>query len=82
MLLRHAPRPPPRLKYVARHRRGRRRALAAFWIVPFVLRNPYMNDMGWERTTAYLEWLFPWKLTKDIAAVAAGRRSGRRTCRW
>ena len=42
-------------------------ALAAFWIVPFVLRNPYTNNMGWERTTTYLKWLFPWKLTRDIA---------------
>jgi hypothetical protein len=42
-------------------------ALAAFWIVPFVLRNSYTNNMGWERTTAYLKWLFPWKLTKDLA---------------
>jgi hypothetical protein len=42
-------------------------ALAAFWVVPFVVRNPYTTNMGWERTTAYLKWLFPWKLTKDIA---------------
>lgn len=42
-------------------------ALAAFWVVPFVLRNPYTTNMGWERTTAYIKWLFPWKLTKDIA---------------
>jgi hypothetical protein len=42
-------------------------ALAAFWVVPFVLRNPYTTNMGWERTTAYLKWLFPWKLSKDVA---------------
>jgi hypothetical protein len=42
-------------------------ALAAFWIVPFVVRNSYTNNMGWERTSAYIKWLFPWKLTKDIA---------------
>jgi hypothetical protein len=42
-------------------------ALAAFWVVPFVVRNPYTTNMGWERTTAYIKWLFPWKLTKDIA---------------
>ncbi|TML86175.1 MAG: hypothetical protein E6G06_21240 [Actinobacteria bacterium] len=42
-------------------------ALAAFWVVPFVVRNPYTTNMGWERTTAYVKWLFPWKLTKNIA---------------
>jgi hypothetical protein len=42
-------------------------ALAAFWTVPFVLRNAYTNNMGWERTSAYLKWLFPWKLTQDMA---------------
>jgi hypothetical protein len=42
-------------------------ALAAFWILPFVLRNPYTNNMGWERTTTFLKWLFPWKLTRDMA---------------
>ena len=47
-------------------------ALAAFWIVPFVLRNPYTNNMGWERTDEYLKWLFPWKLDKNTRSVPTG----------
>ena len=33
--------------------------LAAFWWVPFYLRLPYVNDMGWEKLTSYLDNLFP-----------------------
>jgi hypothetical protein len=47
-------------------------ALAAFWIVPFVLRNPYTNNMGWERTDEYIKWLFPWKLEQNTRSVPAG----------
>ena len=34
-------------------------ALAGLWAVPFVLRLPYMNDMGWEKITTYRQDLFP-----------------------
>ena len=33
-------------------------ALAAFWVLPFYLRSPYLNDMGWEKKTNYLTLLF------------------------
>jgi hypothetical protein len=36
--------------------------VAAFWLLPFALRLGYSNDMGWERTSAYRKWLFPWLL--------------------
>ena len=34
-------------------------AIAAFWFVPFIARLPYSNDMGWERTYAYVDNLLP-----------------------
>lgn len=33
--------------------------LAAFWALPFVVRLPFTNDMGYEKITAYRENLFP-----------------------
>ena len=36
--------------------------LTAFWTVPFVLRRPYLNDMGWEKLTTYWEALLPGRL--------------------
>ena len=33
-------------------------ALTAWWLVPFYLRSPYMNDMGWEKRETYLDLLF------------------------
>lgn len=33
--------------------------LAAFWIVPFVTRLPFANDMGWDRTTTFVAGLLP-----------------------
>ena len=33
-------------------------ALAAWWLVPFYLRSAYLNDMGWEKKTNYLNLLF------------------------
>lgn len=41
-------------------------AIAAFWFVPFIARLPYSNDMGWERTYAYVDNLFPF--LRDDAA--------------
>lgn len=33
-------------------------ALTAFWVAPFYLRSRYMNDMGWEKKTDYVNYLF------------------------
>ena len=33
--------------------------LAGFWVVPFLLRIPYTNDMGWEKIVTYHHTLFP-----------------------
>ena len=33
-------------------------ALAAFWVVPFYLRSPYLNDMGWEKKMNFSTLLF------------------------
>jgi hypothetical protein len=33
-------------------------ALGAWWLLPFYLRSPYMNDMGWEKRTKYVDLLF------------------------
>jgi hypothetical protein len=44
--------------------------LAAFWFVPFIARLPYSNDMGWERTFAYVDNLFPFLRHDDGAAPA------------
>lgn len=48
-------------------------ALAGFWAVPFVLRLPYMNDMGWEKITTYRQDLFPAEVrwVPVLAAVGA-----------
>lgn len=44
--------------------------LTGFWLLPFVWRLPYTNDMGWERTFTYLENLFPWLRVENGVAVA------------
>lgn len=46
-------------------------ALASFWLLPFLVRLPYSNDMGWERTQEYLQNLFPWLRTDDAAPKAS-----------
>jgi len=33
-------------------------ALTGFWLVPFYLQHGYMNDMGWEKKTNFLDLLF------------------------
>jgi hypothetical protein len=33
-------------------------ALTAWWLLPFYLRSPYMNDMGWEKRTSFFDLLF------------------------
>jgi len=44
--------------------------LPAFWTLPFLVRLPYTNNMGWEKITAYSENLFPQNL-RWLAAMAA-----------
>ncbi len=34
--------------------------LAAFWIVPFILRNKFVTDMGYERSTNFMKLFFPY----------------------
>jgi hypothetical protein len=59
-------------------------ALAGAWAVPFVLRLPYMNDMGWEKITTYRQDLFPsevrWvpalALIGALLSLARRRRAG------
>ncbi|HVM67528.1 MAG TPA: hypothetical protein VMU14_21830, partial [Acidimicrobiales bacterium] len=34
-------------------------ALMAWWLLPFAARLGYSNDMGWERSTAFMKGLFP-----------------------
>jgi hypothetical protein len=48
-------------------------ALSAFWFLPFIGRLPYSNDMGWERTFAYVANLLPWLRTDDGATAVMTR---------
>ncbi|MFN2505602.1 MAG: 6-pyruvoyl-tetrahydropterin synthase-related protein [Acidimicrobiales bacterium] len=58
--------------------------LAAFWSLPFLLRLPYANNMGWEKITEYsknlfppnLRWLVVLALAGAIASVVLRRRVG------
>ena len=45
-------------------------ALTGFWLLPFLARLRYSNDMGWERTWDYLDNLLPF-LRTDSGAPAA-----------
>ena len=45
-------------------------ALSAFWTIPFWVRRPYLNDMGWEKLDAVRENLFfPDRLPGDSAKM-------------
>lgn len=46
--------------------------LTSFWTVPFVLRRAYMNDMGWQKLTTYLEALFPGRIGRSLSDLAGG----------
>ena len=46
--------------------------LAGFWSLPFLLRLPYTNNMGWEKITAYGENLFPDNLRWLVLMAAVG----------
>ncbi len=47
--------------------------LSAFWLVPFYLREPYFNDMGWERLVEIQPALLttPMRVLLPIAAIGA-----------
>lgn len=49
--------------------------LAAFWVVPFLMRLPYTNDMGWEKLTAYQKQLLPFTSPCDSAGCKADQFS-------
>ncbi len=57
--------------------------LAAFWSVPFVLRLPYANNMGWEKITEYSKNLFPhnlrWLLVLALGGAVTSLINRRRT---
>jgi hypothetical protein len=45
--------------------------IAAFWLVPFVLRHPYFNDMGWEPLTQFGPKMLtvPMKIALPLAGI-------------
>jgi hypothetical protein len=51
-------------------------ALSAFWTLPFVLRRAYLNDMGWEKVTIYLEPLLPGRLGEAASRLFGGAADG------
>jgi len=46
-------------------------AIMGWWLIPFAVRLGYSNDMGWERSTAFMKGLFPFmcSTTKSDASV-------------
>jgi hypothetical protein len=46
--------------------------LSGFWVVPFLMRLAYTNDMGWEKLTAYGKELFPHQTHVLLALAAVG----------
>ena len=58
-------------------------ALAGFWAIPFLLRLPYTNDMGWEKIVDYRKTLFPdsftWVLVLALLGVITSALMRRRT---
>jgi hypothetical protein len=47
-------------------------ALVAFWALPFLVRLPYANNMGWEKITEYAKNLFPHNLRWLTVLAVAG----------
>ena len=47
-------------------------ALTSFWTIPFLLRSPYMNDMGWEKYHEIPERLVPGPLGDGISRMLGG----------
>ncbi|MDP9070374.1 MAG: 6-pyruvoyl-tetrahydropterin synthase-related protein [Actinomycetota bacterium] len=46
--------------------------LAAFWVIPFLFRLPYTNDMGWEKIVTYRKELFPHDLRWLVLLAGTG----------
>lgn len=46
--------------------------LTSFWTVPFLLRRPYLNDMGWEKLTTFWESLLPGRLGASLSRAFGG----------
>ena len=46
--------------------------LTAWWTVPFLIRHPYLNDMGWEKIAFYWENLFPGRIGDSLSRLAGG----------
>lgn len=46
--------------------------LAAFWSLPFAVRIPYANNMGWEKIRQFSQNLFPHNLRWLVLLAAAG----------
>ncbi|MDQ3573342.1 MAG: 6-pyruvoyl-tetrahydropterin synthase-related protein, partial [Actinomycetota bacterium] len=57
--------------------------LGGFWVVPFLFRMPYTNDMGWEKLTDYGKQLFPsdlrWLLVLGVVGAVSSVRDRART---
>lgn len=59
-------------------------AITGFWSIPFILRQQYSTNMGWEKVTSYMSTLFPssqhWvvglAVAGALASVALRRRTG------
>jgi hypothetical protein len=51
-------------------------ALTGFWTLPFVLRRPYLNDMGWEKKQELLEGLFPGRIGEALTRALGGAATG------
>lgn len=51
-------------------------ALTGFWTLPFVLRRPYLNDMGWEKKHELLEGLFPGRIGEVLTRALGGAATG------
>lgn len=51
-------------------------ALTAWWTLPFVLRQPYLNDMGWEKIGRYWENLFPGRIGESLTKLGDGVADG------
>ncbi|MDY7102868.1 MAG: 6-pyruvoyl-tetrahydropterin synthase-related protein [Actinomycetota bacterium] len=47
-------------------------ALSAFWVLPFLGRTAYLNDMGWEKRTDYQELLLRGGTLWPVVLVLAG----------
>jgi hypothetical protein len=47
-------------------------ALSAWWVLPFVARRSFMNDMGWEKRTDVVELLLPGRIGAALVRWTGG----------